>query len=69
MSCDSLSKFLAPIRYCSVDTELIMMRSSSSAVASSAILCIDAIPPPVLSRAPRKEALVPLNTRCRSLEN
>ena len=40
------------------------MRSDSSAVAGSALECVDVLPPPLLVRAPRKKALVPLNTGC-----
>ena len=68
MSFESLSKFLAPIRDGSVNTELIyretMMRSSGSAVVGSAWWCIDVFSPPLLFRSPLDKRLVHLNTGC-----
>ena len=62
-----LRKFLTPVHYCSVDTEPIDGDNDAQQQLCRLwfrIKCIDVIPPPLLSKAPRKNALGPLNGGC-----
>ena len=65
-----LSKFFTPIRYCSQILSWlreIMMPNNKSADAGSPLQCTDVVPPPLLFKDPRDNALVPLNRGARFL--